>query len=137
MRRTNGILQNQGETGQGTIAQISKSRDFMSQNTEPTSSQSSSRGAMSLDAGQQSIYDACELTSTKATATDWEFNREHVNIIKKIGKGAFSQVFKAEAWNINGMKGQTTVAIKMLKGQRLFFFTKNTNNPLQVIVQCF
>ena len=128
-------MQDQGETGQGTIAHISKSRDFMSQNTEHTSSQSSPRGAMSLDAGQQSIYDACELTPTKATATDWEFNREHVNIIKKIGKGAFSQVFKAEAWNINGIKGQTTVAIKMLKGSVTFFF--NTNNPLPVIVQCF
>ena len=114
---TNGILQDQGETAQEMVAHNSKSRDFKSQNTELTLTQLSSRGHMSLDTDQQSIYDACEVVPTNATKTNWEFNREHVNIIKKIGKGAFSQVAKAEAWNINGIKGQTTVAVKMLKGQ--------------------
>lgn len=121
---TNGILQDQGETVQETVEHKRKSRDFQSQNTELTLTQLSSRGDMSLDTGQQSIYDACEVMPTNVTKTDWEFNREHVNIIKKIGKGAFSQVAKAEAWNINGIKGQTTVAVKMLKGQRLFLLKK-------------
>ena len=46
----------------------------------------------------------------------WEINREQVKIIKVVGKGAFSRVAKATAWNINGNKEYTTVAVKMLKG---------------------
>ncbi|XP_078379545.1 proto-oncogene tyrosine-protein kinase receptor Ret-like isoform X1 [Oculina patagonica] len=45
----------------------------------------------------------------------WEVNREQVNIIKVIGKGAFSQVAKATAWDIRGNGEYTTVAAKMLK----------------------
>ena len=46
----------------------------------------------------------------------WQVNREHVKIIKVIGKGAFSQVAKATVWNIHGNEEYTTVAVKMLKG---------------------
>ena len=46
----------------------------------------------------------------------WEINREQVKIIKVIGKGAFSQVAKATAWNISGNEKYITVAVKMLKG---------------------
>ena len=47
---------------------------------------------------------------------NWEISREYVQISKMIGTGAFSQVAKAFAWNINGIKGLTIVAVKMLKG---------------------
>ena len=47
---------------------------------------------------------------------NWEISREQVHVNKMIGKGAFSQVAKAMAWNINGIKGLTIVAVKMLKG---------------------
>ena len=47
---------------------------------------------------------------------NWEISREYVQISKMIGTGTFSQVAKAFAWNINGIKGLTTVAVKMLKG---------------------
>ena len=46
----------------------------------------------------------------------WELNREQVKILKVIGKGAFSQVAKATAWNIKGDEEYSTVAVKMLKG---------------------
>lgn len=46
----------------------------------------------------------------------WEINHEQVKIIKVIGKGAFSQVAQATAWNIRGDQEHTTVAVKMLKG---------------------
>ena len=46
----------------------------------------------------------------------WEINREQVKIIKVIGKGAFSRVAKATAWNISGDEEYSTVAVKMLKG---------------------
>ena len=46
----------------------------------------------------------------------WEINRELVEIIKVIGRGAFSQVAKATAWSISDKEECTTVAVKMLKG---------------------
>jgi uncharacterized protein YcgL (UPF0745 family) len=50
------------------------------------------------------------------SARSWEVNREQVKILKVIGKGAFSQVAKATAWNISDNEEYSTVAVKMLKG---------------------
>ena len=36
---------------------------------------------------------------------------------KTLGEGAFGVVIKADAHSINGKNGQTTVAVKMLKGK--------------------
>lgn len=93
-------------------------------NAELTTLQSPTSGKMPLDAGQQSIYEACNYVTINATSM-WEVRRENVHIVKEIGKGAFSQVAKAEAWNINGIKGLTTVAVKMLKGESLVRSTYN------------
>ena len=46
----------------------------------------------------------------------WEISRKQVNIVKVIGKGAFSQVAKATVNNIRGSQDNLTVAVKMLKG---------------------
>jgi len=46
----------------------------------------------------------------------WEIDREQVNIIKVIGKGAFSEVAKATLRNPRDDQECTTVAAKMLKG---------------------
>jgi len=46
----------------------------------------------------------------------WEISRQQVDIIKNIGKGAFSQVAKATVKNINDNQEVITVAVKMLKG---------------------
>ena len=50
------------------------------------------------------------------SARSWELNRKQVKILKVIGKGTFSQVAKATAWNISGDEEYSTVAVKMLKG---------------------
>ena len=47
----------------------------------------------------------------------WEIVREQVDILKVIGKGAFSQVAKATVKNVRGYQEYITVAVKMLKGQ--------------------
>ena len=47
---------------------------------------------------------------------NWEVNRQQVDIITNIGRGAFSQVAKATAKNICGSQEAITVAVKMLKG---------------------
>ena len=49
----------------------------------------------------------------------WEINREQVNIIKVIGKGAFSQVAQATVRDMRGKQEDITVAVKMLKGELL------------------
>ena len=51
-----------------------------------------------------------------SSTRSWEINREQVKVLKVIGKGAFSQVAKATAWNIRGDEEYSTVAVKMLKG---------------------
>ena len=56
----------------------------------------------------------------------WEISREQVDIIKKIGKGAFSQVAEATAKNIYGSQGVITVAVKMLKGYRKLLVKETT-----------
>ena len=51
----------------------------------------------------------------------WEISREQVDIIKNIGKGAFSQVAKATVKNVNDQE-VVTVAVKMLKGYGKLYF---------------
>ena len=46
----------------------------------------------------------------------WEISRRQVNIVKVIGKGAFSQVAKATVNGMRGSQDNLTVAVKMLKG---------------------
>ena len=46
----------------------------------------------------------------------WEISREQVNIIKVIGKGAFSQVAQASVRDMRGRQENIKVAVKMLKG---------------------
>lgn len=66
---------------------------------------------------EQQLYDACSYTPPNPERNSWEVRRRDVTIVKVIGKGAFCQVAKAEAWNLNGSKGVTAVAAKMLKGE--------------------
>ncbi|KAL9964747.1 hypothetical protein ACROYT_G028428 [Oculina patagonica] len=101
--------------------------------SNPNVSRSSSRAdsiqmttVVQQEADAQSI-ETSEVTSTTyeipnssdymplhPSTRSWEIRREQVNIIKNIGKGAFSQVAKATAKNINGNQ-DVTVAVKMLK----------------------
>ena len=48
---------------------------------------------------------------------NWELKRTDINVIKIIGKGAFSRVAKATATGVRGVTGKITVAVKMLKGK--------------------
>ena len=46
----------------------------------------------------------------------WEIPRNSVTIEKVIGKGAFAEVAKGTAIDLQGRPGNTPVAVKMLKG---------------------
>ena len=54
--------------------------------------------------------------SLHPSTRSWELKREQVDIIKVIGKGAFSQVAQATVKNARGYQEHITVAVKMLKG---------------------
>ena len=79
------------------------------QSRRPGDLPSTRENQVDLDREYMSLNPATKLRN-------WEISREYVQISKVIGTGAFSQVAKASAWNINGIKGLTTVAVKMLKG---------------------
>ncbi|XP_050525594.1 tyrosine kinase receptor Cad96Ca [Daktulosphaira vitifoliae] len=45
----------------------------------------------------------------------WEIPRHHIKVCSILGEGSFGQVWKCEAYNINGCKSNTIVAVKTLK----------------------
>ncbi|XP_078380227.1 muscle, skeletal receptor tyrosine-protein kinase-like [Oculina patagonica] len=61
------------------------------------------------------ISNSSDYMSLHPSTRNWEISREQVNIIKIIGKGAFSQVAKATTKNIFGNQKDVTVAVKMLQ----------------------
>ena len=83
---------------------------------------------MALDdrARPQVIADASPLSSERISeyasldqyTRSFEIPREHVTIKQIVGKGAFSQVAKATADNLQGRTKKTLVAVKMLSGTK-------------------
>ena len=59
--------------------------------------------------------------SLHPSTRSWEISREQVDIIKNIGKGAFSQVAKATVKNSSDQE-VVTVVVKMLKGYGKVYF---------------
>ena len=59
-----------------------------------------------------------EYASINAYTRSWETPREHATIKHIIWKGAFSQVAKATAVNLEERAKKTHVAVKMLKGTK-------------------
>lgn len=49
--------------------------------------------------------------------SDWEIQREFLNLGKSLGEGAFGKVVKADGMNILRPGVNSVVAVKMLKGK--------------------
>ena len=64
----------------------------------------------------QSPSPIAEYAPLKRQTRSWEVAKNSVTVEKIIGKGAFGQVAKGTAMKLPFRPGQTTVAIKMLKG---------------------
>ena len=47
---------------------------------------------------------------------DWEIDRCQLNLLDKLGEGAFGRVMKAQAAGVPGLPHLSLVAVKMLKG---------------------
>ena len=69
----------------------------------------------------------------------WEIPRSNVTIEKVIGKGAFGQVAKGTAVDLRGRPGNTSVAVKTLKGNPYLimlnkcFFPPRTHVELNIV----
>ena len=59
----------------------------------------------------------------------WETPRSNVTIEKVIGKGAFGQVAKGTAVDLWGRPGNTSVAVKMLKGNPYLIMLNKCFSP--------
>ena len=66
---------------------------------------------------EQRAHEVTDYAPLHPSTRSWEVPRDRVSVEKIIGKGAFGQVAKgtAEQLQLRGRPGTTTVAIKMLK----------------------
>ncbi|XP_022800745.1 fibroblast growth factor receptor 2-like isoform X1 [Stylophora pistillata] len=73
------------------------------------------RSQVMADASPLSSEQINEYASLNQSTRSWEIAREQVTIKQIVGKGAFGQVAKATAINLQGRAKKTLVAVKMLK----------------------
>ncbi|KAL9964729.1 hypothetical protein ACROYT_G028409 [Oculina patagonica] len=107
-------VQDQTAPLQVSEAYVNLADGLMLSDEESTIAQSPPLESTSLNKTHQTISEYMSPNPAKKLK-NWEVSREHVEISKVIGKGAFCQVAKATVMNINGVKGRKTVAVKMLK----------------------
>ena len=53
------------------------------------------------------------------TLSRWEIPSQHINLRSVLGSGTFGEVWKAVAYGLKGLPGETTVAVKKLKRKSL------------------
>ncbi|CAD7083950.1 unnamed protein product [Hermetia illucens] len=72
--------------------------------------------------------------NTETTKTDrWEFPRHRLKFFNILGEGAFGQVWRCEATNLDGKDGVTTVAVKTLKENATEAEKNDLTSELQVM----
>ena len=76
------------------------------------------RSRVMADASPLSTEQISEYVSFNLCTRSSEIPREHVTIRQIVEKGAFGQVAKATAVNLQGRAEKTLVAVKMLKGTK-------------------
>ncbi|XP_017079928.2 tyrosine kinase receptor Cad96Ca [Drosophila eugracilis] len=69
----------------------------------------------------------------EANCDRWEFPRYRLKFFNILGEGAFGQVWRCEATNINGNEGITTVAVKTLKESATEVDRKDLLSELEVM----
>ncbi|XP_034664952.1 tyrosine kinase receptor Cad96Ca isoform X2 [Drosophila subobscura] len=68
-----------------------------------------------------------------ANSDRWEFPRYRLKFFNILGEGAFGQVWRCEATDINGFEGITTVAVKTLKESATEVDRKDLLSELEVM----
>ena len=103
------------------------------------------RSQVMTDASPLSTEQISVYASLNPYTCSWETPREHVTIKQIVGKGAFGQVAKATALNLQGRAKKTLVAVKMLKGTQekthvllgLWVDTEVCPNLVGFLLHCF
>lgn len=100
----------------GSRASLSVPSDYVDGRSAATSA------AASTDAGTQAPFSTPHPSATGTPFAkiqvdeQWEFPRENLFLEQSLGQGEFGRVVRARAKDIAGVRGFTTVAVKMLKG---------------------
>lgn len=100
----------------GSRASLSVPSDYVDGRSAATSA------AVSTDAGTQAPFSTPHPPATRTPFAklqvdeQWEFPRENLFLEQSLGQGEFGRVVRARARDIAGVRGFTTVAVKMLKG---------------------
>ncbi|XP_048478841.1 tyrosine kinase receptor Cad96Ca isoform X3 [Plutella xylostella] len=69
----------------------------------------------SWDNNHLQLSEETSINEKEEPADEWEFPRHRLRIFNIVGEGAFGQVWRANAIDIDGKKGESTVAVKTLK----------------------
>ncbi|KAJ8733161.1 hypothetical protein PYW08_001459 [Mythimna loreyi] len=69
----------------------------------------------SWDNGHLQLSEETSISKDDQPPDKWEFPRHKLRIFNIVGEGAFGQVWRAQALDIAGKKGEQTVAVKTLK----------------------
>nr|XP_058948930.1 fibroblast growth factor receptor 2-like [Pocillopora verrucosa] len=93
------------------------------------------RSQVIADASPLSTEQISEYASLNLYTRSWEIPREHVTIKQIVGKGAFGQVAKATAVNLQGRAEKTLVAVKMLKEKASESERKDLLSELELMKQ--
>ncbi|KAL9964725.1 hypothetical protein ACROYT_G028405 [Oculina patagonica] len=107
-------IQDQGAPLQLIEAYVNLADGLMLSDEESTVAQSPPLGSTLLNKTHQTASEFLS-PNPETKLKNWKVSREHVEISKVIGRGAFCQVAKATFMDINGVKGKETVAVKVLK----------------------
>ena len=105
---------------------LEPSHPDLSKFTQPRTEYMDLKEATTDNTKAQSAGQGADYAPLHPLTRSWEVTKDHVNIEKIIGKGAFGQVAKGTAVELRGRPGTTTVAIKMLKCRALFCLDKST-----------
>ncbi|KAJ6637915.1 Tyrosine kinase receptor Cad96Ca [Pseudolycoriella hygida] len=73
------------------------------------------------------------IVSSPMKSDRWEFPRHRLKFFNILGEGAFGQVWRCEAVDIDGLKGVTTVAVKTLKENATEIERNDLHSELQVM----
>lgn len=97
----------------GSRASLSVPSDYVDGRRHPQHPQQES-----ADAGTQASAPLVSASPLAKLVVDsqWEFPRENLFLEQSLGEGEFGKVVRARARDIAGVRGYSTVAVKMLKG---------------------
>ena len=107
--------------------------EYMDLKEVPTSGSKRNEAPGTLQVERSSL--GADYAPLHPTTRSWEIPRSNVTIEKVIGKGAFGQVAKGTAVDLRGRPGNTSVAVKTLKGNPYLIMLNKCFFPPRIHVE--